>query len=434
MTRQPAPASPQGHVRSYYAATATPSPERRHLEGEHRCDVCIVGAGFTGLSAALELVARGYSVIVLEAERIGWGASGRNGGQMINGYSRDLDIIGRRYGPDVQRGLGEMALEGSRIIRERVATHDIACDLVDGGLVAAFTDKQMRELEDQELTWRRHGHSRMRMVDRGQVRKLVDSQRYVGGCVDELGGHLHPLNFVLGEARALEAAGGRIFENSRALSIETSPRPVVRLAAGAVRAHFILLCGNAYLGGAAPELTAKIMPVSSQVIATEPLGEARARALLPQNHCVEDMNFILDYYRLTADHRLLYGGGVVYGGQDPASIEGKILPNLRRTFPQLAGVKIDYAWSGAFALTLTRIPHVGRLSPNVYFSHGDSGHGVTTTQLLGRLLAEAVSAQAERFDLFAKLPYYPFPGGRTLRVPLTVLGSWYYAIRDRLGL
>lgn len=426
-----APAS-IGHVASYYALSAPASPRPR-LQGEHSCDVCIVGAGFTGLSAALELTARGYSVIVLEAALIGWGASGRNGGQIINGYSRDLDTLARRYGADVARQLGAMALEGGRIIRERVKTHAIDCDLVDGGLVAAFTDKQLRELDDQRATWRAHGHDRIQMLDKSGIGRLVASKLYVGGALDELGGHLHPLKYLLGEARVIEAAGGRIYENSRVQSIIQGPRPEVRLEDGLVRADHLLLCGNAYLGDAVPELADKVMPVSSQVIATEPLGEERARTLLPQNHCVEDMNFILDYYRLTADHRLLYGGGVVYGGQDPASIEGKILPHLRRTFPQLADVGIDFAWSGNFALTLTRTPHVGRLSPNVYFSHGDSGHGVTTTQLLGRLLAETIGAQNERFDVFAELPYYPFPGGRALRVPLTVLGSWYYALRDRLG-
>ncbi len=250
--------------------------------------------------------------------------------------------------------------------------------------------------------------------------------------VDPSSGHFHPLNFLLGEAAAFEGLGGIIHEGSRVLSVEPGARPVVRTARGSVTADMLLLCGNAYLDATVPALTARIMPVSSQIIVTEPLG-ARAAALLPQNHCVEDANYILDYFRRTADGRLLYGGGVVYGGQDPASITGKIRPNMLKTFPELADARIDFAWSGKFALTLTRIPQIGRLSPNIYFSHGDSGHGVTTTQLLGRLLAEAVRGQIERFDVMAGLPYVPFPGGRAFRVPLSVLGSWYYALRDRLG-
>jgi gamma-glutamylputrescine oxidase len=209
---------------------------------------------------------------------------------------------------------------------------------------------------------------------------------------------------------------------------------VVRTQHGAVTCNYLLVCGNAYLGGLLPEIGGKMMPVSSQVVATEPLDEAVIRDLLPANYCVEDMNYILDYYRRTADNRLLFGGGIVYGGGDPASIEAKIRPSLARTFPQLANIRFDYAWSGNFALTLTRIPHMGRLSPSIYFSHGDSGHGVTTTHLLGKILGEAVAGQAGRFDVWSSLPYYPFPGGKTFRVPLTVLGAWWYGLRDKFGL
>lgn len=424
---------PYAGMPSYYAATAHPAPERPPLRGDRTADVCIVGGGFTGLSAALEIAGRGLSVVLLEDHRIGYGASGRNGGQLINGYSRSLDVIGKRYGPDAERGLGAMALEGARLIRKRVTEHAIACDLVDGGFVAAFTKKQLDGLREEVEVWHRHGHEAPYVVHRDDVPAIVATDRYVGGMVDPLSGHFHPLNFLLGEAAAFEGMAGTIHEGSRVLSVEHGSRPAVRTAHGSVTADTLLLCGNAYLDDTVPALTARIMPVSSQIIVTEPLGE-RARALLPQNHCVEDSNYILDYYRRTADDRLLYGGGVVYGGQDPASIEGKIRPNMLKTFPALNDAKIDFAWSGKFALTLTRIPQIGRLAPNVYFSHGDSGHGVTTTQLLGRLLGEAVAGQMDRFDLFARLPYYPFPGGRAFRVPLSVLGSWYYAIRDRLGL
>lgn len=419
-------------VPSYYAATAPDTPERPPLAGDIRADVCIVGGGFTGLSAALELANKSLRVVLLEAERVGFGASGRNGGQLINGYSRSLDVIGKRYGEDAERGLGAMALEGAALIRERVATYAIDCDLVDGGFVAALNAKQLAELRHEAAVWRRHGHAAPHIVERGDVLDIVRTERYVGGLVDPLSGHFHPLKFLLGEAAAFERAGGTIHEHSRVTKLEEGDQSIVRTATGSVTAYAVLLCGNAYLGDTVPALTARVMPVSSQIIVTEPLGD-RASDLLPQNHCVEDANYILDYYRRTADDRLLYGGGVIYGGFDPASITGKIRPAMLKTFPALADVNIDYAWSGIFALTLTRIPQIGRLSPNVYFSHGDSGHGVTTTQLLGKLLGEAVTNQLDRFDLFASLPYYPFPGGRAFRVPLSVLGSWYYAIRDRLG-
>lgn len=428
------PSSSAGHASSYYAATAKGAFERPRLKEHLSADICVIGAGFTGISAALELAERGYSVVVLEAVRIGFGASGRNGGQIVNGYSRDLDVIEKRYGSQAAKALGAMAGEGADIIRGRIASYGIDCDLVPGGFFAAFTDKQLRELDEQQRIWERHGHGGLERIDRSGLSAIVASDRYVGGLVDHKGGHIHPLSLVLGEAAAVERHGGRIFEHSPVLSVEQGARPVVRTQHGAVTCNYLLVCGNAYLGDLLPEIGGKMMPVSSQVVATEPLDEAVIRDLLPANYCVEDMNYILDYYRRTADNRLLFGGGIVYGGGDPASIEAKIRPSLARTFPQLANIRFDYAWSGNFALTLTRIPHVGRLSPSIYFSHGDSGHGVTTTHLLGKILGEAVAGQAERFDVWSSLPYYPFPGGKTFRVPLTVLGAWWYGLRDKLGL
>ncbi len=422
------------HAPSYYAATANPSPDRPSMTGDVRADVCIIGAGFTGISAALELAERGVSVVVLEAAQVGWGASGRNGGQIVNGYSRGLDVIGRRYGQAAAEALGGMALEGGQIIRDRVARYAIDCALVPGGVMTAFTQRQMRGLEHERQVWAKHAHTDMYVVDRAGLAPIVASDRYVGGLVDPLGGHIHPLNLVLGQAAALEALGGRIYEHSRVIAVDSGAAPSVRTQAGQVRASHVLVCGNAYLGGLLQrEIGGKIMPVSSQVMATEPMDPARLEALLPANYCIEDANYFLDYFRRTPDHRLLYGGGTVYGGADPASIEGKLRPLMLKTFPSLADVRTDYAWSGNFALTLPRVPHVGRISPTVLFSHGDSGHGVTTTHLLGRLLGEAVCGQATRFDAFARLPYIPVPGGRTLRVPLTVLGSWYYRALDLVG-
>jgi gamma-glutamylputrescine oxidase len=420
------------HAKSYYAATAHKQDARPALAGAQTADVCIIGAGFSGISAALELSERGLSVIVLEAVRVGFGASGRNGGQIVNGYSRDLDVISARYGADAGRAIGAMALEGGNIIRERIDRYKIDCDHVTGGLFAAITPKQVKGLEHHRKVWADFGHHSLELVDRAGLAEHVTTDVYAGGMIDHLSGHIHPLNLVQGEAAAVESLGGRIFENSAVTSVETGPNPMVKTVAGQVHAKFVLVCANAYIGDLLPEIGGKIMPVSTQILATEPLGD-QAAALLPSNVCVEDCNYVLDYYRRTADNRILYGGGIVYGGQDPASIRAKILPNMLQTFPGLKDARIDYAWSGNFALTLTRFPHMGRLSPTVYFSHGDSGHGVTTTHLLGRILGEAVAGIATRFDVFANLPYYPFPGGKALRVPLTVAGSWYYRLRDRLG-
>ncbi len=421
------------HAPSYYAATAHKQDARPALTGAQTADVCIIGAGFTGISAAIELAARGISVIVLEAVRVGFGASGRNGGQIVNGYSRDLDVIAKRYGQAAGQAIGGMALEGGNIIRERVDTYKIDCNLINGGLFTAFTEKQMAGLRHHRDVWASFGHHSMEMVDRAGLAKHVVTNRYVGGLIDHLGGHIHPLNLVQGEAAAAESLGARIFENSAAIAVDAGAAPSVKTAGGEVRCKTILVCGNAYLGELLPEISSRIMPVTTQIIATEPLGAEAAR-LLPSNVCVEDANYVLDYYRRSVDGRILYGGGIVYGGTDSDSIKSRILPNMLKTFPGLKEAKIDYAWSGNFALTLTRFPQMGRLGPNMLFSHGCSGHGVTTTHLLGRLLAEAASGQPERFDIIAGLPFYPFPGGKMFRVPMTVAGSWYYRARDRLGI
>lgn len=429
---QTSPNNP-GHANSWYAASANDKRVRPELEGETEADVCVIGAGFTGISAALELAENGFSVVVLEGERIGFGASGRNGGQIVNGYSRDLEVIAKRYGQEKAVKLGEMSLEGGEIIRRRVATYGIHCDLVDGGFFAAFTDKQVKEMAHVKANWEKHGHTGLEMVSKSEVGRYVKTDRYVGGMIDRLGGHIHPLNLVLGEAAAAEGLGVRIFEKSRVTGLDMGASPVVKTARGRVKAKYVLVCGNAYLGSMLPKITDRMMPVSSQVMATEPLDAKLIEDLLPANYCVEDANYVLDYYRRTADNRLLYGGGIGYGGHDPANLTGVIRPNMLKTFPQLKGARIDFAWSGNFALTLTRIPHIGRLSENVYFSHGDSGHGVTTTHLLGKILGEAVRGHAGRFDVWASLPALPFPGGRTFRVPLTVLGAWWYGLRDKLG-
>ncbi|WKN23944.1 NAD(P)/FAD-dependent oxidoreductase [Azotobacter vinelandii] len=418
---------------SYYAATATPAPQRPQLFGEVETDVCVIGAGYTGLSSALFLLESGFRVVLLEAAKVGFGASGRNGGQIVNSYSRDIDVIERNLPTEQARLVGDMAFEGGRILRALVARYNIPCDLKDGGVFAAFTSRQMAHLQAQRKLWERYGHDQLEPLDERGIRAVVGSQRYVGGMLDRSGGHIHPLNLALGEAAAVEALGGTIHEQSPAVRIEYGAEPLVHTPTGRVRAKFVILAGNAYLNDLVPELAAKSMPCGTQVIATEPLDEALAASLLPQDYCVEDCNYLLDYYRLSAERRLIYGGGVIYGARDPQDIIAIIRPKMLRTFPQLRQVKIDYAWSGNFLLTLSRLPQVGRIGDNVYYSQGCSGHGVTYTHLAGKLLAEALRGQAERFDAFAALPHYPFPGGRLLRVPFTALGAWYYNLRDQLG-
>ena len=421
------------HVKSFYAASANPHAPWPTLSGDQECDVCVVGGGYTGLSSALHLAERGYQVVLLEAARIGFGASGRNGGQIVNSYSRDIDTIERNCPPDQARLLGNMLFEGGDIIRERIERYQIQCDFRQGGVFAADTEKQLHELKAQKARWERWGNDQMELLDKESLRRVVQSDRYVGGLLDKRGGHIHPLNLALGEAEAIRGLGGRIFEQSPVTDIVPGERVQVKTAKGTVKARFVVVAGNAYLGNLVPELATKSMPCGTQVVATEVLGEQKARELLPQNYCVEDCNYLLDYYRTTGDHRLLYGGGVVYGARDPADIERLIMPKLLKTFPQLAGVKVEYTWTGNFLLTLSRLPQFGRIGSNIYYMQGYSGHGVTCTHLAGKLLAEALAGQAERFDAFARLPHYPFPGGRLLRVPLTAMGAVWYSLRDSLG-
>ncbi len=423
-----------GYPHSYYAATAHAAPPRPTLQGELTCDVCIIGAGYSGLSTALHLTENGYKVIVLEAESVGFGASGRNGGQIINGYSRDYDTILSCYGTDTANALLNMSFEGGDIIRARIEKYKIACDHRVGSFFAAFNKKQMDELERRKEVWEKSGNKSLEMYGAEKMPQVVDTTLYIGGLLDRRGGHIHPLNLALGEAVAIESLGGKIFENSRAVRIEKVSKPKVYTDKGSVTANYIVVCGNAYLGDTVPELTERIMSVSSQIVTTEVLGKELTKKMLPSGFCVEDCNFLLDYYRITADHRLLFGGGVVYSGTDPADIINRLQPHIAKTFPYLKDKKIDFAWSGNFALTLTRMPHIGRLSDTVYFIQGDSGHGVTTCHLLGKIIAEAINNQTTRFDIFSGMINFPFPGGRMFRVPLTALGAWYYAVREKLSI
>lgn len=418
---------------SYYAASANPTPMRSELNESIETDVCVIGAGYTGLSTAISLLEYGFRVVVLEAAKVGFGASGRNGGQIVNSYSRDIDAVEKSTTTDQARLIGAMAFEGGRIIRERVSRYAIDCDLKNGGVFAAFNNKQMRHLQAQKALWERYGYTQLQMLDHDGIRKVVACERYVGGMLDQGGGHIHPLNLALGEAAAVESLGGQIFEQSAAIRIERGSQPRVHTQHGNVKAQFVVVAGNAYLGGLVPELAAKSMPCGTQVIATEPLDPDLAHRLLPQDHCVEDCNYLLDYFRLSADKRLIYGGGVVYGARDPADIDSIIRPKMLKTFPELRGVKTEFAWTGNFLMTLSRLPQVGRLDGNLYYSQGCSGHGVTYTHLAGKVLAEALRGQAERFDAFASLPHYPFPGGQKFSAPLSALGATYYSLRDRLG-
>lgn len=422
------------HTGSYYAASRNDKADRPTLSGQISADVCVIGAGFSGISSALHLAEQGFNVVVLEAARIGFGASGRNGGQLVNSYSRDIDVIESRHGKTTAQALGDMAFEGGNIIRERIEKYKIDCDYKPGGIFAALNKTQLKHLEGQKRLWEGLGHNQLTMLDKAGIEQEIGTQAYIGGLLDMSGAHVHPLNLLLGEVQAFEALGGHVFEDSKVTKIDRAKKPVIHTENGSVTANYLIICGNAYLGGLVPELQSKTMPCGTQIVCTEVLPEAVQRELIPNNHCVEDCNYKLDYYRLTGDGRLLFGGGVTYGGGDPASIERFLRPHFESLFPQLKGIKLDYHWGGDFLLTMSRLPQFGRLNESIYYAQGYSGHGVTTTHLAGKLIAEVVSGQAQRFDAFAQLPHYPFPGGQMFRVPYTALGAFYYGLRDKLGI
>ncbi len=421
------------HPDSYYAASANPHPRHRELEGEVDADVCVVGGGFTGVSAALHLAERGYQVVLVEAARIGWGASGRNGGQLGTGLRKDVIELEPRLGRDCTRVLWDMAAEAMDIVTCRIDRHGIRCDYKRGNLLAATRERFLPQLAAEvDLVSKHYDYDGYRFLDQTQIREAVASEKYCGGRFDSGGGHLHPLNFVLGMAQAAQAAGVRLHENSLVERVDWACSPLVKTARGQVRSRYVLLCGNAYLGEVEPRISKKVMPIANHVLATEPLGEERARELIRDDCCVCATKFVVDYYRFSADHRMLFGGGETYSYEEPPNIKEFVRRYMLKVFPQLHDARIDYAWSGQLAVTMDRLPHFGRLGSTGFFVQGFSGSGVVLTQLAGRLMAEAVAGSAERFDLFADLEHRNFPGGTLLRKPLLVAAMLYYATKDRL--
>ncbi|MEE1865514.1 NAD(P)/FAD-dependent oxidoreductase [Pseudomonas auratipiscis] len=426
--------SPASHAASYYAASSQLQPEFPVLLGALSCDVCVVGGGFSGLNTAIELAERGLNVILLEARKIGWGASGRNGGQLIRGVGHGLDQFTPLLGSDGVRELKLMGLEAVDIVRQRIERHAISCDLTWGYCDLANKPKDLQGFAEdaEELRGLGYRHE-LRLVQPEQMRTVVGSDRYVGGLIDMGSGHLHPLNLALGEAGVAKKLGVRLFEQSTVTRIDYGSQVRVHTAQGSVRASTLVLGCNAYLNDLNTELGGKVLPAGSYIIATEPLSEELAHELLPQNMAVCDQRVALDYYRLSADRRLLFGGACHYSGRDPHDIAAYMRPKMLQVFPQLANARIDYQWGGMIGIGANRLPQIGRLAdqPNVYFAQAYSGHGLNATHLAGKLLGEAISGQhSGRFDLFAKVPHITFPGGKHLRSPLLALGMLWHRLKE----
>ncbi len=423
---------PAEHTRSYYAATARGMTEHPTLSGDETADVAVIGGGFTGVSCALELAERGYAVVLVEANRIGWGASGRNGGQLIDGFV-EADKIRKRLGERAARIAVEMGIECRNIVVERVERYGIDCDLKFGYLDVAMKSRELRDLCDDVAEKRASGYPhQLEIIPRERLHEVIGSECYVGGVLNFGNGHLHPLNLCLGEARAAAESGVRLFERSPVLRVEPGPRAVVHTAQGSVAADFVVVACNAYLDGLIPKLSGTVIPAGSYVIATEPLSEERAREILPKDSAVCDQRVALDYYRLSADRRLLFGGLCNYSGRAPSSIRASLEPNMLKVFPQLAGTAIDYEWGGQIGISINRIPQLNRLGKNIYYAQGYSGHGLAPTHMAGRVLAEAIAGQAERFDVFARIRHWRLPGGRWFANPALALGMLYYRLREIL--
>jgi gamma-glutamylputrescine oxidase len=396
-------------------------------------DVCVIGGGIAGCSTALNLAERGYRVALLEGQHIGWGASGRSGGQALIGYASGQARLAAQVGREDAKKLWDISVAALDVLRERIERHAIDCDLHWGALHVAIKPRQRDALiEEHRETEERYGYRKLRFLERADVEALLQTRRYCAGLLDTGSGHLHPLNYTLGLARAAEQAGVHIFEHSQVTKVTPGSTAVVSTANGKVRAKFIALCCNAYIGELSSTLRARIMPVGTYIVATERLGEARIRALIRDNLAVSDSNFVLDYFRRSDDHRLLFGGRVSYSGMDAFDTARATRQRMIKVFPQLADAKIEYAWGGFVDITMNRTPDFGRLAPNLYYLQGFSGHGIALTGIAGKLVADAIAGHAERFDLFAKLEHRNFPGGRLLRTPSLVLAMLWYRMRDWL--
>lgn len=418
---------------SLYAATAESDLELQHLVGETHYDVCVVGGGFTGVSSALHLAQHGYRVVLLEADKIGWGASGRNGGQVGSAQVDTQPDLARRYGHDQARLLWEIADGGKELVKRLIREHGIDCQYTPGHMGCAVTQADLDAFKAHaEYVEQHYGYQHYTIHEKSKVRSIAGHNRYTGGMFDESAGHLHPLNYVLGLARAAIAAGATIHENTRVLDIRPDSPAQINTAEGHVTADYVVLGCNGYLNGLAPKITSEILPADNYQIATAPLDDKLEQAILTNNACLWDTYHQVYYYRKTHDGRLIFGGGVGHPGREPADIAAVVRRHMLKIYPQLSEVSIDYAWSGTFANTMNKLPSFGRLAPNILYAHGYTGHGIALSTMAGQILAECIAGTAERFDFLSSIPKRRFPGGGLLHGPILSLGFLYIWLADKL--
>lgn len=401
------------------------------LKKEVNCDICVVGGGFTGLSAALELSKKGYKVVLLEKDALASCASGKNGGQLHRGFPQSPGDLVQKYGRHDAKVMCDVAMEGVRLIQHRIKKYDIKCDYKQGVLTAAFDGRHMKGFEAEIGEWESIGHGGLELLDKNQVQDIVKTRAYAGALFDRAGGHFHPFNYALGIARAAQRAGCKFHDHTRAVEIANGDTARVITAHGAVNAKFVILGGAIRLKGS-ESLLRRSITATAHVIATEPLGERRMKNVMTEDIAVSDARFIMDYYRFSGDMRLLFGGNCNYSDMAYPGEDRRLRERMVKIFPQLAAAGIEHCWHGPLEFTINRLPGLGRLAPNVYYAHGFGGHGVIATNILGCVLAEAVAGHAERFDVFAKIKHANFPGGGLLKRPMFVLGMTWYKLRDLL--
>jgi gamma-glutamylputrescine oxidase len=418
---------------SWYAATATPLAPFDPLRGQLKADVCIIGAGYTGLSAALHLAEAGLDVVLLEAHRVGFGASGRNGGQLGSGQRMEQTALERLVGKDDAAKLWDLAEDAKTLVKSLISRHGIDCHLKPGIAHMCFSAREVAEEHAYaDHLAAQYGYTALQKLDREAAQALCPSPRYMGGTLDMTAAHLHPLGYALGLARAAQAAGVRIHENTLVSQIDKGTPARVQTDRGAVTADHVILACNGYLGGLDARVAARVMPINNFIAATEPLGPDAAR-VLTRDIAVADTKFVVNYFRLSHDNRLLFGGGESYGYRFP-DIDATVRKPMSEIFPHLRDIRFEYTWGGTLAITMRRMPYLARLAPNILSASGYSGHGVGTATHAGKLMADAIAGQSAGFDTLCRVPAPRFPGGSALRAPLLALAMTWYATRDRLGI
>ena len=414
------------HAPSYYAASVNWQTDYPQLEGDLNVDVVIVGAGFSGVATAVELCERGYKVALVESNRIGWGATGRNGGQIIGGYGSDPSAFSSSIGSEGVKIVESMGSECVQIIKERIEKYNIDCDLKWGYCEVGLKKRHLKSYRE----WAAED-SAIQILDQNEIKQYVNSDLYLGGYYREDWGHIQPLNLCIGEAKAAEVMGAKIFEQTQITRITYGENPAVHTDKGSIKANHVILCGNAYMGNLVPYLDARVLPATSCIIATEPLSDEQLQQTMVRDVAVCDSRTALDYYRLSADKRLLFGGLSNYTGLEPSNVQAIMHAKMTKVFPSLKNTRIDYSWSGSMGISVRRMPQIGRIkNSNVLYISGYSGHGVAPTHMTGRILAEAVDGDTHRFDIMNKMFHLPWPGGKLLRRPAMAVGMMWYKMLD----